>query len=211
MNNWSKRIEEVIIKIATKAAAYKYLHDESCNLYYRLNLIFSILIIFLITATGTITLIILDDNITIRYLNGIILFLTSVLTSIKEFINFTKLSQQHKLYSIRFSNLYHHIQRQLLTDVENRQNGRDYLGWINNEFDSLLLTNPVLPSYINKKMRLRFGDVLDINLFELTLCDNQHMVITVSEDDDTSKTSSDTDKKITMTHQQMYELQRFAS
>lgn len=212
MNNWSKRIEQVVIKIATKAAAYKYIHDESSYLYYRINLIFSILIILLITATGTITLsIVNEDNDIIQYTNGVILFITSVLSSIKEFINFTRLSEQHKLYSIRFSNLYHHIQRQLLTDIENRQDARDYLGWINNEYDSLLLTNPEVPSHIKNKMHNKFGDVLDINLFELTLYDNfetsnvEHSIEIL--DNETNNIS----RKNRMTQQQMYELQRFAN
>lgn len=187
LNGWNKRIEYTTKMLGIKSGAYRIMHDEASTYYYRLNKIISICSISLVTltATGSFTTITIEDDIIIKIITGIVLYVIAFITSLKEFFNYTQLSERHKLYSIRFSALYHNIQRQMSLNEEDRQDGKDYIGWINNEFDSLFFSNPEIPQNIKEKVLKKYGNKMDN---EIILCN--------SSDEDSKSIDSNESKSI---------------
>lgn len=149
MNNWNEKIEKTIYTLGAKCGAYRILHDESSSYYQKLDKILSIISISLSTVAGT-TIFSFDTK-DLRVVEGIIVYLTGVLTSIKQFLNYIKLSEKHRTYSIRFSGLYRDIHTQLCLEKKDRIDGIEYLHFVNTEIDNLLFTNPPIPSRIKKK------------------------------------------------------------
>ena len=77
----------------------------------------------------------------------------------KEFLKLTQLTEKHRLYSMRFSALNNNIQSQLALDIDDRQDGSDYMGWINSEIDNLLFANPTIPTKIQRNAEKKFPDM----------------------------------------------------
>lgn len=171
MNGWNYKIERTAKNLCLKSGIYRIMHDESSNYYGKIHNILSIASISIVTLTATsyFSTIMLKESIVYQVIIGLILYSIGFITALKDFLNPTQVSEKHKLYSIRFAALYHNIQRQLLLDVCDRQNGSDYIGWVNSEFDNLLFSNPDIPSKIKKKRTLELEEVLDIGLPESTI------------------------------------------
>lgn len=165
MNGWNEKIEENTLKLGSKSGVYRIMHDDASSYFAYIDRAISITTIILITLTGTISFSIasIEEGVVYKIVTGCVLYVVAVLTGIKDFFNLTKMSEQHKLYSIRFSALYHNIQRQLSLEKKERQNGKDYIGWINSEFDSLLFSNPDIPDKIKEKASKKYGEILDSN------------------------------------------------
>lgn len=168
MNSWNKKLENGIMVLGSKSGAYRMMHDEASSYYSNFNKVISIISIFLITLTGTsaFSVAFIEEGTVYKIIIGCVLYIVGVLTSIKEFLNLTEISDKHKLYSIRFSALYHNIQRQIALEPIDRQDGKDYIGWINSEFDNLLFSNPDIPDKIKKNALNKFGDILNNDIIQ---------------------------------------------
>ena len=164
-NGWNEKIEESVSILCNKSGIYRIMHDETKSYYFRMNRIISIISVLLVslTATGAFSTVNLESDTVIKVIVGTILYMIALVNSLKETINPIKLSEQHKLFSIRFSALYHNIQRQLVLDYSDRENGKDYYDWINTEFDNLLFSNPEIPEYIKKNNISKFDGILNSN------------------------------------------------
>jgi hypothetical protein len=167
MNGWNEKIENSVYLLRSKSGAYRMMHDESSSFYSYWNKIISISTIILVTLTGTssFSIAFVESGVVYNLIIGGVLYIVAVLAGIKDFLNLTEISNKHKLYSIRFSALYHNIQRQLALEYEDRQDGKDYIGWINSEFDSLLFSNPEIPEKIKLRSLEQFGDILNQDLY----------------------------------------------
>ena len=149
---WNNKIEQVCINLSSKCQYYKDLHDEATSFYYKLDNWLSIINIFILTATGTASFATLNvsDDLYIKIIIGIIIYISAVLDSIKKFVNPSEKNILHSNATKQYSNLYHNIQKQLILELEQRQSGKDYIGWITREFDNLQSNAPDIPSIITK-------------------------------------------------------------
>jgi hypothetical protein len=191
MNGWNPKIEKNVKNLGWKSGAYRFMHDESSGYFSKLNNILSIITIVLITLTGTssFTIAFLEEESSYKIIVGVVLYIIAALTSIKDFLNLTQISEKHKLYSIRFSALYHNIQRQMSLDQVDRQDGKDYVGWINSEFDSLLFSNPDIPSSVKSRISEKFGDVFSPDMLsDLSVVEN------IIEEEKSDEEKSDEEK-----------------
>jgi hypothetical protein len=157
-NGWNLKIEKMIHTHGLKSGCYKLMHEKSSSYYNKCDKVISIVSIILVTltATGSVSTATMNDSMLYRILIGIILYIIAFITAMKEFLNLTQLTEKHRLYSMRFSALNNNIQSQLALDQDDRQDGRDYIGWINTEMDNLLVSNPTIPSKIKRKAENKF-------------------------------------------------------
>jgi len=184
INGWNPKFEENTRLLGSKSGVYRMMHDEASGYYSKINTIISIITIILVTGTGTgsFSLVNVEETAQVKILIGFVLYVTALLSGIKDFLNLTQISEKHKLYSIRFSALYNNIQRQLSLYPEERQNGKDYISWVNSEFDNLLFSNPDIPSKIKNKLLDEFGDVINRDIYRDLTSNETHIVI---DSDDT--------------------------
>lgn len=181
---WNPNIEKVCLNISSKCEYYKKMHDKATDFYYNLDNIISITSIIIITGTGTTSFATLSisDDLSIKIIIGVILYITAVMEGIKKFINPSEKNILHSNAMKAYSNLYHNIQKQLILETENRQSGKDYVGWITREFDNLSTSTPDIPSFITNK--LKEPDDIPLETI-ITVKDNTH-----SEDNKHSEDNS---------------------
>jgi hypothetical protein len=150
MNDWNEKIEKTIYNLGAKCGAYRIMHDEASDYCSRIDTWYSIISISLstLTATGIISL---EDTATVKIISGVTIYFIAFISSIKEFLNYTKMSENHKLYSMKFSALYRNIHSQLCIEKNKRQNGIEFLLFVNTELDNMLFSNPHIPEGIKKK------------------------------------------------------------
>ena len=173
MNDWNDKIEKTMVNLGCKCGAYRIMHDESADRCYNIDSYMSIISITLSTLTAT-SIFSLEDNYIVKIASGVVVYFIAFLTSMKHFLNYTEMSEQHKLYSIRFSALYRDIQRQLYLDKKDRQSGKEYLNFINGELDNLLFSNPTIPYKIKKK---NLGDYNKNSAHEISMSKDIYDII----------------------------------
>lgn len=150
---WNKNIEAVCLNTSSKCLYNKELHDKATTFYYNFDNVISILSIIILTITGTtsVATISLNDDLAIKIIISIILYIIAVIDGIKKFTNPAQKHILHINAAKSYSNLHHNIQKQLVLESSQRQNAKDYIGWITRELDNLDNSTPDIPTFISNK------------------------------------------------------------
>lgn len=223
MNDWNDRIEKTMVNLGCKCGDYRIMHDEGALYCRKIDSYISILSITLSTLTAT-GLFSLEDNWVIKIASGTVIYFIAFLSSMKQFLNYAEVAEQHKTYSMRFSVLYRDIQRQLCLVKKDRSNGKEYLTFVNNELDNLLFSNPPIPYRIKKNnlgdynknsTRERFitKDIYDI-ILDVDEPDIQTAIEQVDSDiidKPEQEASQNTTPESSITHYSKYQINRFLS
>lgn len=170
-NDSSNNLEKALLKHKKNCLAYKWMHEQECFRYYKRNKILniiSIIVTFIVGLTSIIT-----DNLLIDLhldefkfiINSIItpffLFMVSFINGIQQNSKFEQQAEHHNLANIRYNALYSNIDRMLTINKEDRQEPVDYFKWVNDQYDNLGLSSPIICTKIKEQFIKKFGCTLE--------------------------------------------------
>lgn len=168
-NGWNDKNEQLLISIGENAASYKWMHEASSNYYNTAYNITSIALIVLSSLLSIQTLFpnescanLVDNNannvtFVVVITKQVVLYIVTILSFLQSFLNSQVLSQKHFFASGLFSELYHDIQEQMCMFRKDRMNAKQHVSACLKKYDSLVVNNPDINSYINKKFKKTFG------------------------------------------------------
>jgi hypothetical protein len=153
-NGWSKEVKNKIQKQKRESLSYKLMHEDASSLFNKYDRVFSIISISLatLTATGSLGSETFNDSVIYRVMVAIILYLIAFLTAINGYFNWARVSEKHKIYSLKFLWLHNQIYNELSLKINDRDDGYYYMNWVDDEFDNYLSENPTIPSKIRIKV-----------------------------------------------------------
>jgi hypothetical protein len=169
-NGWNDKNEQLLISIGENAASYKWMHEASSNYYNTVYNITSIALIVLSSLLSIQTLFPNDTcnndeasaqqgnvNFVVVITKQVVLYIVTILSFLQSFLNSQVLSQKHFFASGLFSELYHDIQEQMCMFRKDRMNAKQHVSACLKKYDSLVVNNPDINSYINKKFKRTFS------------------------------------------------------
>lgn len=168
-NGWNDKNEQLLISIGENAASYKWMHEASSNYYNTVYNITSIALIVLSSLLSIQTLFpnescanLIDNNVNnvtfvVVITKQVVLYIVTILSFLQSFLNSQVLSQKHFFASGLFSELYHDIQEQMCMFRKDRMNAKQHVSACLKKYDSLVVNNPDINAYINKKFKKTFG------------------------------------------------------
>lgn len=218
IKKWSENIEEILIQQQNKCAAYKWLHEADCNILSKRNKFLSITTIMIVSFSATVSTITADignkESKLIMYIQiiyPIFLYLSAIISSLQQFLNYEKEAEKHRTSSIRYTALYNNIKRMLTLEPEQRQHVYNYFTWVNKEYDNIFTSSPsILSSTVNifeKKFKTDFSSLKnDIEnndkIFENEAEESHSEIIIMNEIENSTPIETETERL-------KYELDRF--
>lgn len=200
-NGWNDKNEQLLISIGENAASYKWMHEESSNYRNTLYNIISILLTVLSSLLSIQTLFPSDlcndngYNLIIVIIKQIVLYIITILSFLQSFLNLQVLGQKHIVASGLFSELYHDIQEQMCMFRKDRENAKRYVSECLKKYDSLVVNNPDINSYIVKKFQRTFVNT-GISLPTIIDKIQKIQIITEEPNDNITKLNIDEPKTI---------------
>ena len=149
INGWTKKKEELLEKWKFESSLYIWLHNYNAEYYKMIDKMFNIpaLIINAITSTTIFSTLNMDNNKNILISMASLLILGTVLQSLRDFLNLSKLIHSNVYVSKQYQILINNINEQLNQEPPDRINGVDFIDKINKERNGIVLDSP----YINNK------------------------------------------------------------
>lgn len=161
-NGWNDKNEKIIISIGENSASYKWMHERCASYHKTIYKFTSILLIILSTGLSTETIINNDDPI-VKLSIQIITYLVTVISVLQNFLKSEEIGEKHLMAANEFSKLYHDIQQQMCMFRRDRTNATKYVSDCLKLYDSLIINNPDINSYIIKEFKRTFKNA-DISL-----------------------------------------------
>lgn len=168
-NGWSEQIEKDAKEIGERCSGMKWMHDQSANTYkkYYWGLIaIDITLAALLVAFNSITgAQCINDNWNGFRITSIVLSaLGGIVTTISGVMNYGAKVSAHQFAEGNFQALFYTIRTQLhKSNKRDRQNGGDFLEWIQKEYNDLT-SNPDAPDIPNKIQKAYEKLIADINI-----------------------------------------------
>ena len=151
---WNKELEILLRDIKEKCWAYTWLHNTSVTYFNKWNDNLSIVGIAIDILTGTSIFATLNNctkMIGIQIGTGVIIYIGALIGGYTHYYKLSERADRHKLAASKYSTLYHSIQKELALSQKERQNAKDFITCITNQYDSLMLSSPDLEDSILKK------------------------------------------------------------
>lgn len=163
-NGWNDKNEKIIISIGENSASYKWMHERCSSFHKSIYKFTSILLIILSTGLTTETIINNSDNYYIlNILSQIMTYLITTISVLQSFLKSEETSEKHLTAANEFSKLYHDIQQQMCMFRRDRINATKYVSDCLKLYDSLIINNPDINTYVINKFKKTFKNS-DISL-----------------------------------------------
>lgn len=223
---WNSKIEKILIEQKNKCGAYKWMHELECDHLSKINKTMNITNIAIVSISATASIITNDlefkGHFAINIIYPIMLYITTVISSLQHFLNYEKLSEKHRTASIRYTALYNNIKRVLSLDENQRQEANTYFEWVNKEYDNIFSSSPDISQTTILKFENTFKTNISFVLSDVEadahVCVNDNNFIMQIEKDSSSDSSVEIKKQEIHAEQQRiqteteklkYELDRF--
>jgi hypothetical protein len=171
-----------ILKQQYSDSKYKaLLHKKSGEYYdtiYSVLSIINITLLSITTISKIITDIYTDTNID-DIVFTVLIAVSTALSSIIHFLNYSELSVLHINKSLSYTSIYQSIDRQMIVPTENIQ---EYYSWITKKYDTLLLQLPDIPKYIQNKYKKEMCDSEINNNLQVNIDVNPEVAIISKEE-----------------------------
>ena len=157
-NNSIANIINILKQQYTDSKCKALLHKKSGEYYdtiYSTLSIINITLLSITTISKIITDIYTDTNID-DIVFTILVAVSTALSSIIHFLNYSELSVLHINKSLSYTSIYQSIDRQMIVPTENIH---EYYSWITKKYDTLLLQLPDIPKYIQDKYEGKLNDI----------------------------------------------------
>ena len=162
-NGWNTELETIVASIGEKCAGLKWMHGKCVSYYNFWYHFIGIIVIVLAAASGStivsqVNSCSVDSNGQkasnwIIILVAILMFVTSVASTIQQFKNWGTVANQHQQTKTNYASLEHDIRIALGVYRKDRQIGKDFVEWISKEFDSIEGNSLPIPSRIQDQYR----------------------------------------------------------
>lgn len=166
-NGWNDKNENFIVSIGENAASYKYMHDQTANLYSSYGLILNMSMAILGVLLSADSLMNFSSSEPLRILQQILSFILALIVIMNNFLDYDKLVIEHKYSSNSFSILYHDIRNIMCTYRKDRPNAIKYIQNILKEYDHFEVSGPDISDSMLKKFKTKFKDS-DISMPDIT-------------------------------------------
>lgn len=150
ITSWTENVEKILVQQSNKCASYKWMHDHDADNLVNRNKIMNIVSILFVSISATSSLV--SNNVAIdnnkawleilNIIYPILLYITTVLSSLQHFFNYEREAEKHRTASIRYNALYNNVIRMLALDKSQRQNVNDYFTWATKEYDNIFGSSP---------------------------------------------------------------------
>jgi hypothetical protein len=149
-NGWNAAIEEMLMELEDKSWGYTWMHKRSVNYFSKFHdrLSISNIVFSLISGTSTFATLSNSGLLAVQVGTGIVIYASALLAAIQHFKAYAERIEKHKQAAGKYSTLYHNIKRERTLRIEERRDARDYLTWVTNQYDSLLLSCPDIENTI---------------------------------------------------------------
>lgn len=167
IETWSPNVEKILTKQKNKCAAYKWMHDYDSDSITVINKRMNIISILLVSVSATTSLATNNssqDNKWIFVINivyPILLYISTVISSLQHFLNYEKEAEKHRTASLRYNALYNNISRILALEVQQRQQVNDYFNWATKEYDNIFSSSPDISDVAKGKFKKEFNINID--------------------------------------------------
>lgn len=165
-NGWNDKNEKIIISIGENSASYKWMHERCSSFHKSIYKFTSILLIILSTGLTTETIININNNdnsYLLNILSQIMTYLITTISVLQSFLKSEETSGKHLTAANEFSKLYHDIQQQMCMFRRDRINATKYVSDCLKLYDSLIINNPDINTYVINKFKKTFKNS-DISL-----------------------------------------------
>jgi hypothetical protein len=161
-NSWSTETEIIAAEIGEKAQGYVWMHNRNASYLTDWDTRYSNVEIILSILTGTSVFTTLNDCqdlSLVTLVTGIIIYMTAVVRAIHQNRKYPERASAHRLAGSKYSEVYHSVQRQLALYRRDRENAKDYINWITEKFDTLLLSSPGMDDNIREEYLVKFRNI----------------------------------------------------
>jgi hypothetical protein len=144
-HGWNIEIEKMLSELEDKSWGFTWMHKKSVSYFGKLDDRLSITNIIFSLVSGTSTFATLNTCTNLLFIQigtGIVIYAAALLSAIQHFKGYAERIEKHKQAASKYSALYHSIKKERVVRPEQRQNAKDYITWITNQYDSLLLSSP---------------------------------------------------------------------
>lgn len=147
-SQWNERIEKVVRELEDQSKLYKIIHLEKANYLskiYNRCMLFAIFLSPLATTISGIGMVVFPDETYIMAISTTLLtFLSGIVLSYIKYSKVEELSTSHSIAASKYTSLEKNIHRQLLLYKSDRISSQQYLQWLTETFDELLITSPLI-------------------------------------------------------------------
>jgi len=169
--NWSDHLEIYFKETAEKSQGLAWLHKKAEELFYKATVFIDLPVIILGTINGSISVgshSLFGDASYAPIIIGMVILLSSILTTIGTYFSWSRRSESHKISAISYSKLYRFITIELSLPRKERLPPNAFLKMIRAEYDRLAEISPLIPSSIIKAYKEKFGTLTTISHAEGT-------------------------------------------
>ena len=149
--NWNDKLEILVSKIGKSCSQYKRMHFQAARISSSKYFWLMIMGMVLPSASGTMSAVsvALNDDKIMPICAAVTGCLSSIIVAIAKFGNFDDVSTSHRQAESRFLALETNILRQLALYRNDRVNAGKYINWLENRYEEITSTAPLLPTDIN--------------------------------------------------------------
>ena len=200
---WHDSLEKIFSDLGDEAQINASLHQKSFKHYYRKSVKFQLPIIILSVLSGSGNFVSASfpehQEMMILIIGGVSI-LTSVISSIAQFLKLSELSEAHRISYVSWEKFYSNIKYQMMRKRKDRDNIKEFLSNVFSEYQRLKEISPLIPEEIACSIkRIRDKDMyipFILNKFEhVTPYDDTPSPSSSDEDEDDDYLEEPTPKK----------------
>lgn len=189
---WHDSLEKIFSDLGDEAQINASLHQKSFKYYYRKSVKFQLPIIILSVLSGSGNFVSASfpehQEMMILIIGGVSI-LTSVISSIAQFLKLSELSEAHRISYVSWEKFYSNIKYQMMRKRKDRDNIKEFLSNVFSEYQRLKEISPLIPEEIAGTIkRIRDKDMyipFILNRFEhVTPYDDTPSPSSSSDEDD---------------------------
>jgi hypothetical protein len=145
---WHSSIEEILRDLGNEAQIKAKLHRKGYRYFHHRNLKYQLPVIVLSVISGSgnfVSAQFPDAQVYIILFIGLLSIITSIISSVSQFLKLSQLSESHRIAYLSWEKFYSNIKIQLRFKQEDRIEVKDYIRVIVSEYDRLNEISPVIP------------------------------------------------------------------
>lgn len=149
---WNDTLEKSAKNIGEMSGGYRTMHIKVAQKATRLFNSLMIAGIVLGPISGVLSgiAITVEDVDFLPIISSIFGFASGIIITIIKFGKYDEVSSAHKIAAAKYSSLESNVRRQLVMQRECRPSAKQYLEWLNDSFDQLFSSAPLIPDKIYK-------------------------------------------------------------
>ena len=148
---WHDSLEKIFSDLGDEAQINASLHQKSFKHYYRKSVKFQLPIIILSVLSGSGNFVSASfpehQEMMILIIGGVSI-LTSVISSIAQFLKLSELSEAHRISYVSWEKFYSNIKYQMMRKRKDRDNIKEFLSNVFSEYQRLKEISPLIPEEI---------------------------------------------------------------